>query len=354
MKEKKYFLCLLGYIIGVGAVVALFVFCVDPFYHYHNVWFGLPAILDNAVYQTAGAARNMEYDSLIIGTSMTENFHASWFDELGWKTLKLSYSGARTDDLRAILEQIYSRDVSPRNIVMDINAYQLTVASWTAYVERPDYLYDSNILTDVLYLYNYDIVIEAAKRVADGLSGRDSNLDEAYVWEDDIHFGKQVALRSVVDTRQILMDSDAVYADLGEMLLCCDENMENILPFIEAHPETQYYIFYPPYSMLYWEQEVLQGKLADMLMVYEHSMRRFMEYENVHLYYFQNETEIISNLDNYRDAAHHHPQYNRYIYECIRDNKNLVTRENIQLYMESMRQYAENFDYDSMWDDFIP
>lgn len=354
MKEKKDFFCLLGHIIGAGTVMALFVFCVDPFYHYHSTWFGLPVILDNAVYQTAGAARNMEYDSLIIGTSMTENFHASWFDELGWKTLKLSYSGARTDDLRAILEQIYRRDESPKNIVMDINAYQLTVAPWTAYVERPGYLYDSNILTDVLYLYNYDIVIEAAKRIADGLSGRDSNLDEAYVWGDDMRFGKRYALLNAADMRQILMNSDTVPADPGEILLCCDENMENILPFIEAHPETQYYIYYPPYSMLYWEQEVLKGELADILTVYEHSMRRFMEYENVHLYYFQNETEIISNLDNYVDTAHYHPRYNRYIFECIRDDMDLVTEENISSLMEFMYQYATSFDYESLWSDFMP
>ena len=354
MNEKKHFLCLCGYIAGIGTAIAVLIFCVDPFYHYHNVWFGLPAILDNAVYQTAGAARNLEYDSLIIGTSMTENFHASWFDELGWDTLKLSYSGARTDDLKAILEQVYSRTESPKNIVMDVNTYQLTVPSWTAFVVRPEYLYDDNILTDVSYLYNYDVVIETVERLVDGLHGREDNLDEAYVWEDEAYFGQQAAFHSAVDDKQTLVDLGYEPVDLNEMLQCCDENLENILPFIEAHPETQYYIFYPPYSMLFWEQEVLKGELSEMLAVYEHSMRRFMEYENVHLYYFQNEKEIISNLDNYRDTAHHHPRYNRYIFECIRGDKNLVTEENLRLYIEDMYQYAENFDYDLMWEDFIP
>lgn len=62
--------------------------------------------------------------------------------ELGWDTLKLSYSGARTDDLKAILEQIYSREESLQNIVIDVNTYQLTVPAWTAYVARPEYLYN--------------------------------------------------------------------------------------------------------------------------------------------------------------------------------------------------------------------
>lgn len=354
MKDKKGFFCLLGYIVGFGVIVGAAVFCVDPFYHYHDAWFGLPVILDNAVYQTAGAAKNLEYDSLIIGTSMTENFHASWFDELGWDTVKLSYSGARTDDLKAILGQIYSREEFPRNIVMDVNTYQLTVPSWTAYVERPEYLYDGSYVTDVSYLYNYDVITASVERVADGLRGRESNLDDAYVWEDEVYFGRQAALESAAETRQALMAAGQETADLSELLRCCDENLENILPFIEAHPETQFYIFYPPYSMLYWEQEMLRDNLAEMLEVYKHSMQRFMEYENVRIYYFQNETEIISDLDNYRDTAHHRPEYNRYIFECIRDGKNLVTEENLQMYIDSMYEFAKNFDYNSLWKDFTP
>lgn len=354
MKEKKGFLCLLGYIVGLGIFVAAVVFCVDPFYHYHNAWFGLPVILDNAVYQTAGAAKNLEYDSLIIGTSMTENFHASWFDELGWNTLKLSYSGARTDDYKAILEQVYGRGESPDNIVMDMNTYQLTVPAQTAFVTRPEYLYDGKIVTDVSYIYNYDVLIETAKRVADSLHGRESNLDEAYVWEDEVYFGRQKVLEGAAETRRMLMSYEHEPADLSEMLRCCDENLANILPFIEAHPETQFHIYYPPYSILYWEQEMLNDDLAEMLEVFRHSMQRFMEYDNVKLYYFQNETEIIADLDNYRDVTHHRPEYNRYIFECIRDGRNLVTEENLQLYIDSMYEFAENFDYDDLWKDFIP
>ena len=65
----------------------------------------MPVIMEDAVYQTPGAAKNLEYTDVLMGTSMTENFHTGWFDEeLGWHTMKLSYSGARSNDLKAILE----------------------------------------------------------------------------------------------------------------------------------------------------------------------------------------------------------------------------------------------------------
>lgn len=355
MSDKKAFLCLLGYIVGVGIMIASFVFCVDPFYHYHDVWFNLPVILENAVYQTSGAASHLQYDSAIMGTSMTENLRTSWFDEeLGWSTMKLSYSGARSDDLHAILEQIYSRDVPPAHIVMDLNDYQLTVPAWTAYVERPEYLYDGNVLTDAPYLYNYDIIMLAMERIVDGVRGRESNIDKAYTWGDDKSFGKDIVLSFFQSTREQLMESEPEPVDWEGMLQCCDENLNNILPFIELHPETQFYIFYPPYSMLYWEQKVLQGRLWETLEIYRHSIQSFLQYDNVHVYYFQYEPEIITNLDNYMDVAHHRPEYNRYIFECIRDGRNLVTEENLQLYIDSMYEYAENYDYDTLWKDFTP
>ena len=90
--------------------VALFVVITDPFYQYHAPRFGMPVIMEDAVYQTPGAAKNLEYTDVLMGTSMTENFHTGWFDEeLGWHTMKLSYSGARSNDLKAIFTAIFSR-----------------------------------------------------------------------------------------------------------------------------------------------------------------------------------------------------------------------------------------------------
>ncbi len=351
MSEKKAFKRLTGYLAGGLVAAAVIVFCVDPFYHYHDAWFGLPVVLENAVYQTSGAARNFQFDSVIIGTSMTENFHAEWFDEMmGWNTVKLSYSGARTDDLKAILEQIYSKEESPENIVMDVNAYQLTVDPGSAYVVRPEYLYDQKLTTDVSYLYNQDVFVASLNRIVDKLTGRESNLDDAYTWEEEELFGREKTLEVERETRISLEESIRNGISPASVDIC-DQNLDNILPFIEAHPETDFYIFYPPYSMLYWEQEIMKGNLEQMITVYGRSIERFLEYENVKIFYFQNEKEIISNLDNYRDSTHFRPEYNRYICECMKTGENLVTGENYQEYLQDMYEYAISFDYETLWTD---
>ena len=347
---KKFAAVFLSAFFCLTAASALFVVVTDPFYQYHAPWFGIPVVLEDAVYQTPGAARNLEFSDAIIGTSMTENFHTSWFDEeLGWHTAKLSYSGARTDDLKAILSSVFSREEPVGHIFMDINEYQLTVPSWTAYVERPAYLYTASLLDDGPYLFNRDVLARGYERVLDALEGRESNMDTAYTWEDEAYFGKEIVLAEAGNVWKEVQEPPLTAEQTEAQIKTCQENLDNILPFIEQNPETEFVVFLPPYSMLYWEQKLLQGELESILKVYGYAMKQLMQYENVSVYYFQNEQEIITDLDNYRDVGHHRPEYNRYIFEAVRDGRNRVTEENLGEIIRNMYDFALEYDYESYW-----
>lgn len=343
----------LAIVFAVGiAITGTATWIVDPFYHYHSPWFTMPVVLEDAVYQTPGAASHLTYRDAIVGTSMTENYHTGWFDsELGWQTMKLSYAGARSSDLDAIFDRIFSRKTPVEHIFMDINDYQIASPSWTAYVERPQYLYDDNPLNDYLYLFNSDILAISWERVLDWTSGVRDNVDTAYTWEQDDYFGATQALNSARNTRaQLLYNEGIVTQPLDERLICCQENLDNILPWVEANPDTEFIIFFPPYSMLYWEQKVLQGDLEDMIALYRYVAERFLEYPNVSLYDFQYEPEIITNLDNYRDICHHRPEFNRYIFDCIRKGEKKLTMDNIDEVMSKMYEFARDFDYGVYWE----
>ncbi|MDE7353570.1 MAG: hypothetical protein K2O06_11025 [Acetatifactor sp.] len=332
----------------------MLVVIADPFYQYHKPWLGMPVMLENAVYQTPGAARNLDYTDVIVGTSMTENFHTSWFDEeMGWNTMKLSYSGARTDDLKAIFSQIFSREEPVHHIFMDINTYQLTSPSWTAYVERPEYLYDRNIFNDFPYLFNWDVLADSWGRILDGIMGKADNIDTAYTWEDPELFGAQKARKQALEERfghagEVSATMDSAEA-LADMLDVCQDNLDNILPFIRENPDTEFIIYLPPYSMLFWEHKVVSGDLENVFQMYYYAMQKMLEYPNVTLYDFQNEKEIITRLDNYMDSAHHRPEYNRYIFECIKNGEKRVTKENMEEKIRDMYEFAQSYDYAGMW-----
>lgn len=202
------------------------------------------------------------------------------------------------------------------------------------------------------YVYNRDVIARGWERVLDAVWGVPDNIDSAYTWEDSELFGREITLNTAVDTRAQLLQNRTEGEDENrdEKIVTCQENLDNILPFIEENPDTEFIVFLPPYSMLYWEQLVLKGELEDMLEVYRYAMKQLLQYDNVSVYYFQNEKNIITNLDNYRDTCHHRPEYNRYIFEAVRDGKNRVTEENLGQIIEDMYEFAVDFDYNSYWE----
>ena len=63
-------------ILIIGLVVVF-----DPFYQYHKPLPGLKSVLTDKEYQCVGTLRNFDYDSLIVGSSVCENYNNNWFSE---------------------------------------------------------------------------------------------------------------------------------------------------------------------------------------------------------------------------------------------------------------------------------
>ena len=354
MKVKKDFFRLCACLLGCMIVFATWIVIMDPFHHYHTPWLGVPAIFEDVVYQTPGNAENFEYSSAIVGTSMTENFRVSWFnEELGWDTMKLCYAGAACNDLNAILTCVYDGDRQVEHIFMDLNDYQLTSPADVCYVERPNYLYTKNLLDDYRYLYNRDVFVKGIKLAIATIQNKPGNMETAYTWEEEELFGKEKVLETSRLTKENLLSqpqktSEIKKAEKEKALKNCQENLDQIIPFIESHPETEYIIFFPPYSMLYWEQVTLAGELEEKIAVYTHAVERLLPYENVKIYYFQGE-DFIENLDEYRDATHHKAEYNRYVFDCIKEDKNRLTKENYKEEINKVYEMTKDYDYESLW-----
>ena len=48
----------------------------------------------------------------------------------------------------------------------------------------------------------------------------------------------------------------------------------NICPYIERHPETDFYIFYPPYSILFWNDVLQENHMEATMREYEYISKR--------------------------------------------------------------------------------
>ena len=351
MKSMRFIKIFITTLAACIIAVGLFAFLLDPFYHYHAPIWGTKTYLYNAVYQTPGAAKNLTYDSVITGTSMTENFDGNWFDdELGWNTLKLSYSGARTNDLSAILGEIYESQNKVKHIVMDMDDYQLRENSTTAYVERPSYLYDSNPFNDVNYLFNTDVLIAAEGRVLDTFFHKESNMKTAYIWHDNATYSAQAVMDACRNVKGMLLaENHATPVESDYYVENAMDNVANITPYMEEHPETEFIIYFPPYSMLFWERSILRNDLRAQLTMYDSVIGKLLSYENVRVFYFHDDEDEIYNLGNYRDEVHYSGTTNRRMFECFVNGEHEVTLKTYKEHLENMREIAEKYDYDAIW-----
>ncbi|SFC77662.1 hypothetical protein [Butyrivibrio sp. YAB3001] len=346
-KFRGLFILLLVLVIMAFIGVATLVVYVDPFFHYHSPLEGFPYIVDNQLSQNPGMARNMDYNSCIIGSSMTVNFDTDDFkDIMGLDTLKLSYSGAYPKDDYNILsivfdEKSYARKGNPVDAVFfALDIPTMAADTETTKYPRPEYLYDDNLFNDVKYVLNKDVVLQYILRPI--IQGKGSDLSEIYFsWWTPEYYNIQWVMHTYEEPAK---NENELPKDA--LLKNTEDNLDkNIIPFIEQNPDTQFYIFFPPYSILYWHNIMQENTFEATFAQYQYVADRLLGYENVHLFYFQNMDEV-TDLNNYADYSHYKPEINRYMVECFKNGAHQVkSSEEMADELLKMRDIINEFDF---------
>lgn len=303
------FLALLLLLLGLyGGTV----YVLDPMFHYHEPWTDLPPVSINERYQVGGIARNFQYDNIVVGTSVTANFRASWFDELfGGKTVKLTLPGGSFEEITHVLDMAYEEhDVKRVFWGLDTN---LLCKDQSQYRETwPDYLYNKNPFDDVQYLLNKDVVLRQVVNALDSLHWEAvPTIDDLFAWENRFSWGKESVLAVYDRPEPVVMMNHSIF---DEQL---QKNLRVVTAFVQAHPDTEFYLFIPPYSIVYWDQTMRNGTTEAILHVQQQAMVSLSSLPNVHMYDFMNDGEIVCNLDHYTDPVHYSPAINRLIAETM-------------------------------------
>lgn len=342
---KKWMSVFLGVFAVLAAAVIALVVYVDPFFQYHAPLEEFPYVVDHQINQNPGMAKNMEYDSVILGSSMTVNFNTNWFGELmGLQTLKLSYSGAFPKDQANIMDIVFDsgNEVDAVFLGIDVITYSGGVEE-TKY-PIPGYLYDDTVWNDISYVLNKDVLLQYILRPLADPEKTDLATVYASWWTDD-YYNKQWVMHNYTAPQPV-----AAEADVESYVENVKANMDvNICPYIEANPDTEFYIFYPPYSILFWNDVLVENHLEATMREYEYMTERLLEYENVRVFFFPNQEWIICDLNNYADYSHYHPDINRYMTECFVSGECEVTQENMAQELKKMREIALGYDFEELF-----
>ena len=350
--NKACFFTFLALFLGLLALLGGLTAVVDPYFHYHKPLKALQYRIYNERYQNDGIGKHFDYDAIITGTSMTQNFKTSELDALfGTNAIKVPFSGGGYKEINENLARALKTHPHTRLVVrgLDYNGL-MHPADWSRYEADfyPDYLYDSKPYNDVKYLFNKSVWFnETLYTLAYTRSGGKTTTFDAYNnWMAGRTFGKEALLSSY--SRPQKVSTDAAFSDTVRETVY-ETVTQNITALAAAYPDTEFYLFFTPYSILFWDSVHQYGNLGQYLDAEKYAIELMLPYENIHLFSFFLDTDVICNFDNYKDANHYGEWVNSQILQWMHEGHGELTAENYEEYCRQEREFYTSYDYDAIF-----
>lgn len=333
------------FLVSILFIVLLFcsmIYVIDPFLQFR--------IKDNAYalperYVCGGLIKNYDYDTLIVGSSMTQNFNMDVFrKELGVSPLHIGIGGLSWPEIDALLRYANSKGKADSYYVcLDLSTF--TNDSGETLV--PNYLLNDSFLSKIRYALSYNawfeyIPLDAALMLLKTVSAArfeslesNTSIDLLGDWSNEYTFDESVVIEnykksayavSTVDNKNLLsrmkVNIDAFIKDL---------NIEN----------ASYYFFFPPYSALYWCNAQEEGYYDEFLEAKSYLIQRLADM-GCAVYDFQAE-DFTLDLNNYKDTTHYSPHINDWMVHCFASTTDLVSPDIEGDFCEQIKKNTDIF-----------
>lgn len=359
-KSKVY---IIEFFIIVSCMLGMIDICVirvDPFFHYHkpltDTYF---YSLDNQRSQNNGISKHFEYDALITGTSMTENFKTSEFDKIfGVNSIKVPYFGASYKEINDSLERALECNPDLKTIVRGLDMNQFTVDKNSMRFELrdyPSYLYDKNYLNDVRYIFNRNVIFDRVwpmitSKGHEGYVPGITSFDEYSNWMQACDFGLNIVIENTFGGSGFEFQGKGAPAHISESqkTIVAENVHQNITSLANEHPDVTFYYFFTPYSIVWWQQLVENGSVYRQIEAERLVIEEILKCPNIKLYSFNNIPDITTDLNNYRDSAHYGEWINSLILKWMHDEKYLLTEENYENYLVQELTFYTTYDYNNI------
>lgn len=340
------------------AAAASLTIYVDPYMHYRS------PKLDQFFYKpeversmSDGMVKHLSYQAIVVGSSMVKNFKTSQVQALfGTTAIKTPSSGAGWYEINSLLQVAFANNDSISLVIrsLDMTAFDEEPEQLNYSVgPYPTYLYNTNLLDDVYYVLNRDVLYgNSLPMILGALRGETpglSNLDDYTAWGYNV-YGKEAAMRR-----------RSPY-EVGEQQPMTPEQREKVLynvrtkvtDLADAHPDTAFYYFLTPYSAAWWGDLRQEGRMEAQLEMEELVVREILPHKNIHLFSWNTVEELTGDLNNYKDRVHYGPWVNDWMLRQMAAGEGEITSQNVEEYLSRERTRWENFDYNSLFDQDAP
>lgn len=317
-------------------------------------------------FQAASVINSVEFDGVVLGTSMAENFKLNELGSiLGGSFINISVEGSLLRERKIILDYaLKTRNIS--NVIMSLDGMTsrqlnqgVAEASWS-------YLYNAYRIDDLLLYTNrkYSKYIHChpdfKNVIVSKFFGRcpdfkiRSNLNNLVEWESSLvhqnKFGGLDKWAENFDNPQIksaIKKISSVHKNFGEEGVVYDALAfdKNILKAARENPDIKFHLFFPPYLVHYWaiERIVHERGYRSYLEAVRQSVEMSSSLENVNVYWFMDQ-DFIREVKNYKDLTHYHGRYNSLFLESFKMEVGILNQENVKEKILAFETLVEGID----------
>lgn len=341
---KKYGICFLSVLFGLLALFVSTNYIFDPMFRFHGPFPGIAMSFDDGRYQNPGILRNFKYDSLILGTSVSANFKTSQFDEyFNAQTAKVIFLDGHFSEFKRAID-IANETHEVKRVFWGIDSNILLRNDKEFSVDIPEYMYEKGFANDIKYLLNKGIFLtNTTQAIWKTLTNTSDTRDSAYSWGHELEWNLDDSLQTHArPPKGIDIKNDVFLRDMHI-------NVTEISQIVSENPNTEFYLYMAPYSMLYWDSMSRSGLTEAVLNAHQKAMERLVQHKNVHMLYFMNNEEIISDLQQYTDLVHYSPKINEQLAQIIGSGSYELSYDEIPQAIDSLRQFIAEYDFEQIF-----
>lgn len=345
-RAGKWIVSFFALVLAILIFLSALVFLIDPFFQFR--------VRDHSYmlsgwFVSSGLIRNHDYDTLILGSSMTQNFNMDRFrEELGAEPLHIGLGGIEPVEMKELIDLAYEAEKADTYYI-GVDTY-----AFTTQVEEsryPEYLLREDFLSRCRYFFSYEVwfrylPVDLCLLLLDRLGvelpvkfAYSRSIDRLEDWSLNASYGEERMQGSFPGESHELpqADTEAIYQ---QMRSCVDRYLDSF------HYEKGEHIFFlVPYSSLYWCDMENSGRMAPYLRAKAYFVEQAIA-RGAAVYDFQ-AADFTMDLDNYSDPSHYCPEINDWMVECFANGDCLVNMENFDAVqnrlLENTKQFRESY-----------
>ena len=351
MSGKKWLTVFLIIIITGILISAVSIIIIDPYFHFHAPLSSVAYTYDRTDerYVNNGIVKNFDYDAIITGTSHTENFKVSEFNNLfNCNAVKVPLEAAEFKEISEQMSVAINHNNNLNMILYGITYEDLlNDKDAVKYEDYPTYLYDENIYNDYKYIFSGSTFKRAGKYVILTLTDyQATNFDDYGFFKKGAECSKEIVLSAYERPENKIPVKSLNEEERNRVI---DNINQNIVDNIESNKDITFCLFLSPHSIVWWDEISQNGETLKYLEAEEILINSLLEFDNVKLYSFFNDYDLICNLDNYKDKVHYSDDVYPQILQWIKNDEYLLTKENVDEYLTQESQFYLNYNYDEIF-----